>query len=360
MAERTDEPRDVGCRAINTRHVVSLHVIVPQVGPAGEAPRRLPEVTGVTRLAGRVVDRLTMRGGCENRARMATDITLAQDALSKARVLTEALPWISRFAGKTFVVKYGGAAMKGGLREDFARDIVLLRYVGIHVIVVHGGGPQIDAMLLKLGIQPKKVAGMRVTDAATMEVVEMVLAGKINQDLCALFNRQGGKAVGLSGHDANFMKCDLMKGDQGEDLGLVGLPKIIEPALLKALQHDGFIPVIAPIGVDSDGRSLNVNADLVASAVASAVKAEKLVLLTDVAGVLNANGELMKSLDATETNAAIASGEIGGGMIPKVRCCLDAIDAGVGSAHIVDGRTPHTLLLEIFTDRGIGTHIRGR
>jgi acetylglutamate kinase len=286
--------------------------------------------------------------------------TLTNDALAKARVLTEALPWINRFAGKTFVIKYGGAAMKdGGLREDFARDIVLLRSVGIHVVVVHGGGPQIDSMLLKLGIQPKRVGGMRVTDEATMEVVEMVLAGKINQDLCSLINGQGGRAVGLSGHDASFLKCDFLRGDKGEDLGLVGEPRDVDPALVRSLEQGGFIPVIAPIGVDRQGRSLNVNADLVAGAVAGALQAEKLVLLTDVAGVLDKTGGLIKSLDATETEAAIASGEIGGGMIPKVRCCLDAISKGVKSAHIVDGRQPHTMLLEIFTDRGIGTHIRG-
>jgi acetylglutamate kinase len=285
----------------------------------------------------------------------STPDTFMNDALAKARVLAEALPWSSRFAGKTFVIKYGGAAMKEGLRDDFARDIVLLRYVGIQVVVVHGGGPQIDAMLLRLGIQPKKVAGMRVTDAATMEVVEMVLAGKINQDICGLVNAHGGRAVGLSGHDAGFMACDLLRGDQGEDLGLVGVPSSVDPLVLQSLQQSGFIPVIAPIGVDAKGRSLNVNADLVAGAVAGALKAEKLVLLTDVAGVLDRSGALVPSLGAAEAEASIASGAIGGGMIPKVRTCLDAIARGVGSAHIVDGRQPHTLLLEIFTDRGTGT-----
>ena len=283
---------------------------------------------------------------------------LAAEAASKASVLTEALPWISRFAGKTFVIKYGGAAMREGLREDFARDVVLLRYVGIHVVVVHGGGPQIDAMLLKLGIQPRKVAGMRVTDEATMEVVEMVLAGKINQGICSMLNAHGGRAVGLSGHDAGFMRCDLLAGDGGEDLGLVGTVREIDPSLVNSLQQNGFIPVVAPIGVDDKGRSLNVNADLVAGAVAGALKAEKLVLLTDVAGVLDGEKRLIASLDARQADAFIASGEIAGGMIPKVRCCLDAIDRGVGSAHIVDGRQPHAMLLEIFTDRGIGTQIR--
>jgi acetylglutamate kinase len=283
------------------------------------------------------------------------------DPLAKARVLSEALPWISRFAGKTFVIKYGGAAMaNGGLREDFARDIVLLRYVGIHVVVVHGGGPQIDAMLLKLGIQPRKVGGMRVTDEATMEVVEMVLAGKINQELCSLLNNHGGRAVGLSGHDAGFMRCDRLRGDKDEDLGLVGVPRAVDPGVIRALEVGGFIPVIAPIGVDDAGRSLNVNADLVAGAVAGALKAEKLVLLTDVPGVLDSQGELLPSLDAEETERLIARGSLGGGMIPKVRCCLDALAQGVGSAHIVDGRQAHTVLLEIFTDHGIGTQIRGR
>jgi acetylglutamate kinase len=280
------------------------------------------------------------------------------EALAKARVLTEALPWLSRFAGKTFVIKYGGAAMKEGLREDFARDVALLRFVGINVVVVHGGGPQIDAMLLKLGIQPKKVAGMRVTDEPTMEVVEMVLAGKINQNICSLVNAYGSKAVGLSGHDAGFMRCELLKGDKGEDLGLVGEPRHVDPSLLVSLQQGGFVPVIAPIGVDAQGRSLNINADLVAGAVAGALKAEKLVLLTDVAGVLDKSGQLVPTLDTESTEAAIASGEIAGGMIPKVRCCLDALAQGVRSAHIVDGRQPHTMLLEIFTDRGIGTQIR--
>jgi acetylglutamate kinase len=284
---------------------------------------------------------------------------LTSDAASKARVLTEALPWISRFAGKTFVIKYGGAAMREGLREDFARDVVLLRYVGIHVVVVHGGGPQIDAMLLKLGIQPRKVAGMRVTDEATMEVVEMVLAGKINQGICSMLNAHGGRAVGLSGHDAGFMRCDLLRGDGGEDLGLVGTVRGIDPSLVQSLQQGGFIPVVAPIGVDDQGRSLNVNADLVAGAVAGALKAEKLVLLTDVEGVLDGEKKLIPTLDAAHTEAAIASGAIAGGMIPKVRCCLDALSRGVGSAHIVDGRRPHAVLLEIFTDTGIGTQIRG-
>ncbi len=284
---------------------------------------------------------------------------LLQDALGKACVLTEALPWISRFAGKTFVIKYGGAAMKEpGLREDFARDVALLSYVGIRVVVVHGGGPQIDAMLERLGLVPRKVLGMRVTDPATMEVVEMVLAGRINQELCELINAHGGRAVGLSGHDAGFLRCEVLRAEGGEDLGLVGTPRLVEPALLRTLDEGGFIPVIAPIGVDGDGRSLNVNADLVAGAVASALGAEKLVLLTDVAGVLDKSGALLGSLDAAQAEAAISGGDIAGGMIPKVRCCLEALSKGVKSAHIVDGRQPHTMLLEIFTDRGIGTQLR--
>jgi acetylglutamate kinase len=285
-------------------------------------------------------------------------MTLAPDPLSKARVLSEALPWISRFAGKTFVIKYGGAAMKdGGLRDDFARDIVLLRHLGIDVVVVHGGGPQIDALLVRLGIQPKKVKGMRVTDQATMEVVEMVLGGKINQDLCALFNAHGGKAVGLSGHDGGFVTCQRML-EEGVDLGLVGAPVRCDATLILTLLKSNFIPVIAPVGADETGRSLNVNADLMAAAVAGALQAEKLVLLTDVEGVLDGSGELIHQLDRAEVEAGIAAGGIAGGMIPKVRCCLDALAAGVKSAHIVDGRQPHTLLLEAFTDRGIGTQIR--
>lgn len=289
----------------------------------------------------------------------ASDTQLTNDAVAKARILSEALPWISRFAGKTFVVKYGGAAMKdGGLREDFARDLVLLRYVGIHVVVVHGGGPQIDAMLRRLEIEPRKVAGMRVTDEATMEVVEMVLAGKINQDLCALINSHGGRAVGISGHDAHFMQCTRLGAEEGgEDLGLVGIPNKVDPTILQTLESGRFIPVIAPIGVDAQGKSLNVNADLVASAVAAALKAEKLVLLTDVPGVKGAGGALRRKLTRAGAEKAIASGEISGGMIPKVSCCLEAVSQGVKSAHIIDGRLPHTLLLEIFTDRGVGTQI---
>lgn len=287
------------------------------------------------------------------------DTTTLTHATEKARVLIEALPWLSRFAGRTFVVKYGGAAMNnGGLREDFARDVALLRYVGIQVVVVHGGGPMIDAMLRKLSIEPQKINGMRVTDEATMEVVEMVLAGKINQELCSLLNRHGARAVGLSGHDARFMVCEKLV-EEGVDLGLVGTPKFVDPTVLRALQKDGFVPVISPIGIDKDDKSLNVNADLVAAAVASALQAEKLVLLTDVPGVLDPEGKLVASVDALEAEAAIARGDIRGGMIPKVRCCLDAISSGVRSAHIVDGRQSHTLLLEIFTDQGIGTQIRG-
>ena len=278
----------------------------------------------------------------------------------KAGVLAEALPYIKRFHGKTIVVKYGGNAMTDEhLKQCFARDVVLLKLVGMNPVVVHGGGPQIETLLAKVGKKGEFVQGMRVTDAETMEVVEMVLAGKINQEICSLINKHGGRAVGLSGHDASFMQCDLLKGDKGEDLGLVGEPRNVNPSILRAIQGDGCIPVVAPIGVDSQGRSLNVNADLVAGAVASALKAEKLVLLTDVEGVKDAKGNFLATLSREEAEAAIADGTIGGGMIPKVRTCLDAIDKGVRSAHIVDGRQAHTMLLEIFTDTGVGTHIRG-
>jgi acetylglutamate kinase len=282
-----------------------------------------------------------------------------QEALQKAGVLVEALPWLSRFRGKTFVIKYGGAAMKdAALRESFARDVALLEHVGINPVVVHGGGPQIDRLLEKLAIPTRKVAGMRVTDEPTMEVVEMVLAGKINQEIVSGICTAGGRAVGLSGHDARFLKAKRIAGDKGEDLGLVGEVTEVDAAVVERLEAGEFIPVIAPIGVDAEGRSLNINADYVAGSVAAALRAEKLILLTDVEGVLDGAGKMIRQLDSGSAGRAMADGTLQGGMIPKVKCCLGAIEKGVRSAHIVDGRVPHAVLLEIFTDRGIGTVIR--
>ena len=281
-----------------------------------------------------------------------------QAALEKARTLVEALPYLARFAGATFVIKLGGHAMKDdALLGDFASDVSLLAHVGIRPIVVHGGGPQIDKLLARLGHESQKIGGMRVTDGPTMEAVEMVLGGLINQDLCGLITQHGAKAVGLSGKDAHFLRAKKLYGDHGEDLGLVGEPTHVDVSVLNALEKAGFVPVVAPIGVDENGDALNINADLVAGAIAGALKAEKLILLTDVTGVLDREGRLLAALDGAAANTAIASGVIGGGMVPKVRCCTSALAHGVRSAHIVDGRVPHCILLEIFTDQGVGTQI---
>ncbi|MBL8603409.1 MAG: acetylglutamate kinase [Myxococcales bacterium] len=283
--------------------------------------------------------------------------------VEKAGVLLEALPYIRRFQGRTFVIKYGGHAMVAPeLKESFARDICLLKYIGVNVVVVHGGGPQISAMLKQSNINSRFVDGLRVTDDATMNVVEMVLAGSINQDIVSLICRHGGRAVGLSGKDDGFILADkqapLVSRDGEEvDLGRVGEVRHVTPDIVVELMRAGFIPVIAPIGVDEHGQSLNLNADTAAGKVAEALRAEKLILLTDVEGVRGGDGQFLSSLGAAQARALIEDRVIDGGMIPKVECALDAIAAGVRKVHIVDGRKDHVVLLEIFTDTGTGTEI---
>ncbi len=288
-----------------------------------------------------------------------------KDLLERAQILAEALPYIQRFRGKTFVIKYGGHAMlTPELRESFAQDIVLLESVGIKAVVVHGGGPQITELIEKLGLKSSFVRGMRVTDEATMDAAEMVLQ-KINKEIVALIWRQGGRAVGLSGKDGDLMVARKLmvavKGDNGRttkaDIGLVGEIDEVNPAGLRALEEAGFIPVIAPVGVGRDGMTYNINADVAAGAIAGALNAEKLILLTDVEGVKTAAGELLHLLDAAQARKMIASGAIGAGMIPKVECCLDALRDGAASAHVIDGRVRHSVLLEIFTDAGVGTEV---
>lgn len=290
------------------------------------------------------------------------------ELVSKAQVLHEALPYIRRFHQRTFVVKYGGHAMiDEALKESFARDVCLLRYIGIRVVVVHGGGPQINQMLERVGISSTFSGGLRVTDDATMDVVEMVLGGGVNQEIVGMICQHGGRAVGLSGKDDRFMRGTRLekvpaKDDQGEtvmvDLGRVGEVSHVEAGIVENLISAGFIPVIAPIAVDKDGQSLNVNADTAAGSIASALNAAKLVLMTDVDGVKTATGERLSSLGSVEAEEMIQSGVISGGMIPKVRCALDAVNGGVEKVHIIDGRRLHALLLEIFTDSGVGTEIR--
>ena len=284
-----------------------------------------------------------------------------REVIEKAAVLQEALPYIRRFHGKIFVIKYGGAAMsEDRLRESFARDVVLLKYVGIHPVVVHGGGPQIDQLLARLGIESARVEGQRVTDDATMEVVEMVLAGKINKEIVALIGRHGGRAVGLSGADDGLIRATKLAPFQTRsgavvDPGRVGTVTSVRTEVVHTLIDSGFIPVIAPLGIDHDAGSLNINADTVAGAVAAAMHAEKLVLMTDTPGVRDASGELIHSLTAEESQRLRNDGVISGGMIPKVECALDALAGGVQKAHILDGREQHALLLEIFTRAGVGT-----
>jgi acetylglutamate kinase len=290
------------------------------------------------------------------------------DLVSKAAVLHEALPYIRRFQGRTFIVKYGGHAMVDEeLKESFARDVCLLRYVGIRVVVVHGGGPQINRMLERVGLPATFSGGLRVTDDATMEMVEMVLGGGVNQEIVGLICQHGGRAIGLSGRDDRFLVAKRLdrvpgKDEQGSpilvDLGRVGEVVHVETGVLDHLTASGFVPVVAPIGVDEQGNSLNVNADTVAGAIGGALRATKMILMTDVEGVKTAKGELISSLDAPEAERLIESSVITGGMIPKVRCALDAVAAGVEQVHVIDGRRRHALLLELFTDRGVGTEIR--
>lgn len=286
-----------------------------------------------------------------------------RELIEKASVLQEALPYIRRFHGQTFVVKYGGHAMiDDRLRLSFARDIALLKYVGINPVVVHGGGPQIDAMLSAMGVVSERIDGLRVTDDRTMEVVEMVLGGKVNQELVSLVSQQGAKALGLTGRDSRFLrarKVERMTTKKGVEVdpGRVGELTFVDADVLQLLVRSGFIPIIAPIAVDDAGRSLNVNADTVAGHVAAALRAEKLVLMTDVEGVRDAEEKLIPSLTAERVATLRAEGVLVAGMIPKVQCALDALAGGVGKAHIIDGRTEHAMLLEFFTDLGIGTEL---
>ena len=274
--------------------------------------------------------------------------------VEKADVLIEALPYIRRFAGKVLVVKYGGHAMENDeLKDSFAEDIALLKYVGMHPVIVHGGGPQIDAALKAAGVQPRFVRGLRVTDEATMRIVEQVLVGTINQEIVALLNRHGSRAVGLSGKSGQLVVARKQTG--GDDLGLVGEVVGVDPKVIEALE--GFIPVIAPTAADTEGRTYNLNADVVAGKVAEALHAEKFILLTDVEGVKGRDGRLIDTLDSDAAQALIADGTIKAGMIPKVECCLDALRGGAKQAHVIDGRVRYAVLLEVLTDRGIGTEI---
>ncbi|MFN7902322.1 MAG: acetylglutamate kinase [Holosporales bacterium] len=296
---------------------------------------------------------------------MQIDIDTTATALAKATILAEALPYMRRYAGRTFIIKYGGHAMgDASAAAAFAKDVVLLKQIGINPIVVHGGGPQIGAMLERLKIKSDFVDGLRVTDAATVEIVEMVLSGAINKAIVAEINRAGGLAVGLSGKDANLIEAKRLEHKRRDpdsniesvlDLGFVGEPTKINPAVLATFARSDIIPVIAPIGVDSEGRSYNINADTAAGAIAAAVRATRFFLLTDVGGVLDANKKPIADLSRAEAEKLIHNGTISGGMIPKVRTCLDAVAGGVEGAVILDGRLPHAVLLEVFTSKGVGT-----
>jgi acetylglutamate kinase len=291
-------------------------------------------------------------------------------ALNIAQVLTEALPYIQRFTGKTIVVKFGGNAMVDPLlHESFARDVVLMKLVGMNPVVVHGGGPQIGALLEKLNIHTEFVNGMRVTDAQTMDVVEMVLGGSVNKEIVASINRNGGKAIGVTGKDGQFIRAHKLQVsryspelDASEivDIGHVGEVDQIDTEVLDVILGSHFIPVIAPIGVGKDGSTYNINADLVAGKLAQVMQAEKLMLLTNVAGLLDKEGEILTGLSTAQVDELIADGTISGGMLPKISCALDAVKSGVASAHIIDGRVPHAVLLETFTDEGMGTLITNK
>lgn len=296
-------------------------------------------------------------------------MTLSPDkALDIANVLDEALPYIQKFTGKTIVIKYGGNAMvDNALKQSFARDMVLMKQIGMNPVVVHGGGPQIGSFLKQLGKETSFVAGMRVTDAETMDIVEMVLGGLVNKDIVNLINRAGGNAVGLTGKDGDLIRARKLvftkdspevKASEIIDIGHVGEVESIDTSVVNMLVQGDFIPVIAPIGVGKDGLSYNINADLVAGKIAEALQAEKLMLLTNTAGLLDRNSEVLTGLTATEVDALIADGTISGGMLPKIASALNAVKAGVHTAHIIDGRVNHAVLLEIFTDEGVGTLIK--
>ena len=290
-------------------------------------------------------------------------------AAEKARILGEALPYIQRFHGKTIVVKFGGNAMiDEELKSSFARDVVLLKLVGMNPVVVHGGGPQIEQLLTRLGKKGEFIQGMRVTDAETMDVVEMVLGGQVNKEVVELINQAGGKAVGLTGQDGAFIHARKLvlpagkeKGTNGNvDLGQVGEVESIDPAVIQALEAGGFIPVVAPIGTGRDGTTYNINADLVAGKLAEVLRAEKLVVLTNTPGVLDKDGKLLTGLTPKKIDDLVAKGVISGGMLPKIGSALDAARSGVKSVHIIDGRVPHAVLLEVLTDQGVGTLIRSK
>ena len=288
-------------------------------------------------------------------------------AVNIARVLTEALPYIQRFTNKTIVVKYGGNAMVDpALKESFARDLVLMKLVGMNPVVVHGGGPQIGSLLSRLGIESRFVDGMRVTDTQTMDVVEMVLGATVNKEIVSNINRHGGKAIGVTGKDGRLIEATRlsvsrltpgMSAPEIVDIGHVGEVRQINRGVLDMILASDFIPVVAPIGVDATGQSYNINADLVAGRIAEVLGAEKLILLTNVPGLMDGDGKVLTGLDSAEVNRLIDEGVIRGGMLPKIRCALDAVGGGVRSAHIIDGTVPHAVLLEIFTHEGVGTLI---
>ena len=298
-------------------------------------------------------------------------MTLSREAATQfAQVLSEALPYIRRFVGKTLVIKYGGNAMESEeLKTGFARDIVLMKAVGINPVVVHGGGPQIGDLLKRLNIESQFIDGMRVTDSQTMDVVEMVLGGQVNKSIVSLINQHGGSAIGLTGKDAKLIRAKKLKASRQTaemsspeiiDIGQVGEVTGINTELLEMLVRGNFIPVIAPIGVGPDGESYNINADLVAGKVAEALRSEKLMLLTNIAGLMDKQGHILTGLTTAQVDELIADGTIYGGMLPKIRCALEAVQGGVHSAHIIDGRVPNAVLLEIFTDIGVGTLITNR
>jgi acetylglutamate kinase len=287
--------------------------------------------------------------------------------IEKAKTLIEALPYMQAFRGKTFVIKYGGNAMiDEQLKHSFAQDVVLMRFIGINPVIVHGGGPQIGTTMERMGKKPTFVSGQRVTDEETMDIVEMVLGGKVNKEIVNLINQAGGRAVGLTGKDGGLLQAKKLKmtkksEETGEteiiDIGLVGEVTEVRPGALEALDAGGFVPVIAPVGVGSHGETYNINADLVAGAVAGALKAEKLILLTDQAGILDKDKNLISSLNKKKVESMVKAGTVSGGMLPKTKSCFDALEAGCAKVHIIDGRVPHALLLEIFTASGIGTEI---
>jgi acetylglutamate kinase len=285
-----------------------------------------------------------------------------QPMIHRAEVLLEALPYLQSFQGKTLVIKYGGSAMeKADLKEQFARDVLLLRLIGIRPVIVHGGGPQIGALMKKLGKEPRFVGGMRVTDPETMELVEMVLVGKLNKEIVGLINVHGGRAVGLSGKDGNLLRArkrlHRMPDGSSVDIGLVGEVETVNADMIRLLEDNGLIPVIAPVGVGAQGESYNVNADLVAGEVAAALRAEKLIHLTDVRGINGEDGRLVSRLTRRDAERLIKANVIEGGMLPKVESALRALEGGAAKSHIIDGRIPHAVLLEVFTHEGIGTEI---